>query len=69
MGGASIVRQAVAAGLVDRLRLHLAPVLLGLGTRLFRKGVPAQLQLIAHQHTPHATHLTYQVMRQVIDAE
>jgi dihydrofolate reductase len=63
MGGASIIRQAFDAGLVDRLRLHLAPVLLGSGTRLFRRGVPARLQLIAHQHTPHATHLTYQVVR------
>src|SRR5262249_54150594 len=63
MGGASIIRQAVEAGLVDRLRLHLAPVLLGSGTRLFRGGVPARLQLIAHHDTPHATHLTYQVVR------
>jgi dihydrofolate reductase len=64
MGGASIIRQAVDAGLVDRLRLNLAPVLLGSGTRLFRSGgVPARLQLIAHQDTPHAAHLTYQVVR------
>jgi dihydrofolate reductase len=63
MGGASIIRQAVDAGLVDRLRLHLAPVLLGSGTRLFRRGVPARLRLTAHQDTPHATHLTYQVVR------
>jgi dihydrofolate reductase len=63
MGGASIIRQAIDAGLVDRLRLHLAPVLLGSGTRLFRNGVPARLQLISHQHTPHAVHLTYQIQR------
>lgn len=63
MGGASIIRQAIDASLVDRLRLHLAPVLLGSGTRLFRNGVPARLQLIAHQHTPHAVHLTYQIQR------
>jgi len=64
MGGASIIRQAVDAGLVDRLRLNVAPVLLGSGTRLFHDGgAPARLQLIAHQDTPHATHLTYQVVR------
>jgi dihydrofolate reductase len=64
MGGASLIRQAVDAGLVDRLRLHLAPVLLGSGTRLFRGGgVPARLQLIAQEDTPYATHLTYQIAR------
>src|SRR5262245_9220639 len=64
MGGASIIRQAIDAGLVDRLRLHLAPVLLGSGTRLFGTGgVPARLRLIGHEDTPHATHLTYQVVR------
>jgi dihydrofolate reductase len=63
MGGASIIQQAMDAGLVDRLRLHLAPVLLGSGTQLFRDGVPARLQLIANQHTPHAVHLTYQMHR------
>jgi dihydrofolate reductase len=62
MGGASIIRQAVDAGLVDRLRLHLAPVLLGSGTRLFHGGVPARLRLVAHQHTTHASHLTYEVV-------
>lgn len=65
MGGASIIRQAIDASVVDRLRLHLVPVLLGSGTRLFRNGVPARLQLMAHQHTPHAVHLTYQIERQV----
>src|SRR3954447_25161861 len=34
-GGASVGRQALAAGLVDELLLHTAPVLLGGGTRLF----------------------------------
>jgi dihydrofolate reductase len=63
MGGASIIRQAMDAGLVDRLRLHLAPVLLGSGTRLFDGAVPAQLRLIDHQETPHALHLSYQVVR------
>jgi dihydrofolate reductase len=34
-GGASVVRQAVWAGLLDELRLHIVPVLLGDGVRLF----------------------------------
>ncbi|MFF0351903.1 dihydrofolate reductase family protein [Micromonospora arida] len=32
--GASIVQQDIAAGLLDELRLHQAPVLLGAGVRL-----------------------------------
>jgi dihydrofolate reductase len=63
MGGASIIRQAIDAGVVDRLRLHLAPVLLGSGTRLFRNGVPARLRLLAHEDTRHAVHLTYEIQR------
>lgn len=35
MGGASAARQFLDAGLVDAMRIHLAPVLLGAGTRLF----------------------------------
>ena len=34
-GGASTVRQALAAGVVDELTLDIAPVLLGTGERLF----------------------------------
>ena len=37
-GGASTVDQALAAGLVDELTLHLAPVLLHAGERLFDGG-------------------------------
>ena len=34
-GGASVALQAVHAGLVDRLEIHVAPMLLGSGARLF----------------------------------
>ena len=34
-GGANVIQQYLAAGLVDDLRLHVAPVLLGAGKRLF----------------------------------
>ena len=34
-GGASTVRQALAAGVVDELTLDIAPVLLGSGERIF----------------------------------
>jgi dihydrofolate reductase len=35
LGGADLIRQFIAAGLIDELRIHLAHVLLGSGTRLF----------------------------------
>jgi dihydrofolate reductase len=34
-GGAGTVNQYLAAGLIDELRLHIAPVVLGAGERLF----------------------------------
>ena len=35
MGGADVIRQALAAGLVDELTIIVAPVVLGGGKRLF----------------------------------
>jgi dihydrofolate reductase len=60
MGGADIVRQAVAQRLVQQLRLHLAPVLLGAGTPLFT-GERASLVQESVRVSAHATHLRYRV--------
>ncbi len=62
VGGADIDRQYLNAGLIDEIRLHLVPVLLGGGTPLFT-GVRPDLRLVPSQATnsPLATHLTYQV--------
>jgi dihydrofolate reductase len=38
MGGGDVIGQAIEQGLVDELHLHLAPMLLGGGTSLFRPG-------------------------------
>jgi riboflavin biosynthesis pyrimidine reductase len=35
MGGANLAQQFIEGGLVDELRIHVAPVLFGAGTRLF----------------------------------
>ncbi len=61
MGGAEVVRQAVRQRLVGRLRLHIAPVLLGSGTRLFDGGPPQELIQERVQASTHATHVTYRV--------
>jgi dihydrofolate reductase len=61
MGGAELIRGALAGGLLDELRLHLAPVVLGAGTPLFAGGPPRTLRQIHVRVSGHATHLTYRV--------
>ncbi|MFL6020760.1 MAG: dihydrofolate reductase family protein [Gaiellaceae bacterium] len=62
-GGASVIRQFLDAGLLDELNIHLAPVLLGGGVRLFEGAQPMQLELEHVIDSPHATHLRYRVTR------
>ena len=62
-GGATTLNQFLAAGLVDELRLHVAPVVFGAGERHF-DGVPAvRLEQVSARSTQHVTHLTYRVLR------
>src|SRR4051794_9905353 len=63
-GGASTVRQALAAGVVDELTLDIAPVLLGEGERLFDGIAELRLTPVETLHSPHATHVRYRVERQ-----
>ena len=61
-GGADVVQQFLRAGLVDELRMHVAPVLLGDGTRLFGEGgEPIGLEATRVLSSPKATHLTFRV--------
>ncbi|WKV72886.1 dihydrofolate reductase family protein [Streptomyces sp. PCS3-D2] len=59
-GGADTVRQFIDAGLLDELQIHLAPLVLGAGVRLF-DGVSAALGLepAGVVDSPRVTHLTY----------
>ncbi|XVV14814.1 dihydrofolate reductase family protein [Actinoplanes sp. CA-131856] len=61
MGGGALIRGAIEAGVVDELRLHLSPVLLGSGTPLFDGASPRRLRQIHVRVSGHATHLTYRV--------
>ena len=64
MGGAGIIQQALAAGLVDELFLHVAPVLLNVGTRLFEQlGGPIRLERTEVIESLHATHLRYRILK------
>ncbi|MFE0581573.1 dihydrofolate reductase family protein [Streptomyces sp. NPDC058874] len=59
-GGADTVRQFIDAGLLDELQIHLAPLVLGAGVRLF-DGMSAALGLepAGVVDSPRVTHLTY----------
>jgi dihydrofolate reductase len=60
-GGASVIQQFLRAGHLDELRIHVAPVLLGGGTRLFEPlGVePLKLEATRVASSPHVTHLIF----------
>ena len=64
-GGANAIDQCINAGLVDELQIHLAPVLLGGGARLF-DGVGPELprfELTQVRESPLVTHLRYRVLK------
>jgi len=58
-GGADVAQQALAAGRVDRLQLHVVPLLLGGGTRMFADGEPQALEQTQVVPSTQVTHLTY----------
>ncbi|MEU8225724.1 dihydrofolate reductase family protein [Kribbella sp. NPDC048915] len=63
MGGGHLCRQYLYAGLVDELRVHVAPIVLGDGTPLFERTTLDPIRLVPRETTStrHATHLTYDV--------
>jgi dihydrofolate reductase len=63
-GGAQVVNQYLAAGLLDELELHVVPVLLGDGARLFDNLGDAEVQLeqVRAVEAPGVTHLKYRVV-------
>ena len=63
-GGASIINQFLAAGLLDEIELHVAPILLGDGERLFAGvGPDVRLEQLRAVEAPGVTHLKYRVAR------
>jgi dihydrofolate reductase len=60
-GGAATVNQYLAAGLIDELRLHIAPVVLGQGERLFEGVGRLELTIVGARHTDLVTHVRYAV--------
>jgi dihydrofolate reductase len=65
-GGADVAQQYLAAGLIDELQVHLVPVLLGGGTRLFDnldEPTKIGLECTAAVEAPGVTHLTYRPVK------
>ena len=62
-GGADVVQQYLRAGLLDELQVHVAPVLLGGGVRLFGDldAAPLGLEITRVIESPAVTHLRYRV--------
>lgn len=70
-GGLSVAQQALRAGLVDELSLHVRPVLLGGGARLFDAIGSEHIQLESDQITGSGgvTHLRYAVVKRATGPE
>jgi dihydrofolate reductase len=63
-GGAAVIQQYLAAGLVDEFQIHVAPVFLGGGVRLFGDlGSDTKLEQIRVVESPTVTHVKYRVVR------
>jgi dihydrofolate reductase len=62
MGGATTVNQYLSAGLVDELRLHIVPLTLGAGTRVFEGVPPLKLEQVTSRPVNLVTHVTYRVL-------
>jgi dihydrofolate reductase len=62
-GGADVIRQALAAGVVDTLVISVAPVILGAGKRLFDGfDHDIDLRIRSVHHSEWAVHTTYDVV-------
>jgi dihydrofolate reductase len=60
-GGAATINQYLTAGLIEGLRLHIAPLTLGAGTRLFEGVPPLKLEQVQSRAASSVTHVTYRV--------
>jgi dihydrofolate reductase len=63
-GGADVINQYLAAGHVDELELHVVPLLLGGGARLFEGiGPDLELEQIRVVEAPGVAHLKYRIVK------
>ena len=61
-GGAKAIQQALAAGLLDELELHVIPIVLGGGERLLENVGQPTLEQVEVRSSAVATHVRYRVV-------
>lgn len=63
-GGASVIQQSLTAGLLDEIQIHLVPIFMGAGVRLF-EGTPQEIGMEPTRvvDSPAVTHLKYRIVR------
>jgi dihydrofolate reductase len=62
-GGANVIQQYLAAGLVDEFELHVVPILLGGGERLLDNVGSPKLQQVRVIEAPGVTHIKFRVVK------
>jgi dihydrofolate reductase len=62
-GGANVINQYLAAGLIDELRLHIVPATIGHGQRLFENVPPLHMEPISWGGTELVTHIKYRIIK------
>jgi dihydrofolate reductase len=64
-GGANVIQQCLKAGLIDEFELHVVPIMLGDGARLFDDldGAEIGLERTRVVEGPGATHVSYRVVK------
>jgi dihydrofolate reductase len=60
MGGGDVVGQAIEQGIVDELHVHLAPMVMGGGTPLFRAGTRRHYRQRTVRPSRNVVHITYE---------
>jgi dihydrofolate reductase len=60
-GGAEVIQEALALGCLDEIQVHVVPLLLGDGTRLFGEGQLKRLEQTRAIDSPTVTHIRYRV--------
>jgi dihydrofolate reductase len=64
-GGANTVQQFLKAGFIEEIQIHLVPILLGQGIRLFEHIGAGKIDLETTRviNAPDVTHLSFRVIR------